>query len=374
MLARLLIDLGFRIVVRPDDSFEPIEVTAGGYRFVIFPPYKSSIRPADRDFTEGVPIVDVAHALPPADPQPTPVRLDDGPATAADALRVDISGEALTRKPGTGQIKQDEPAISLAFDIVNGLLERLRLVAGAPFVRPVVQEQVYWYLRYLEDDGSEFEHDPSLVRGRAQAHWEAPGMPLVRPDRVWLVLRELSDSYVVPSWETLFLDARLLLESKGLSPEVGPGIVLAASAIETRIGNLLQLSAEQVGGEALALWAWLTGRSEWWREPSLSEKLSDVLAALTGRSLKDNAGLWEAFRNLYEARNKYVHEGVARIGGQPVTFEKALELVGKVRSILDWLEEDSPEETRRPQVEGTHTFELFVPFATPLQDSSQQDQ
>lgn len=182
MFARLLIDLGFRIVVRPDDAFDPVDITEAGYRFLVYPPYKSGIGPGNRDPIEGMPMTDVAHALLPADPQPTPVLLDDQPATVADALRVDIFGDALTRSPGSGEVDVDEPAIPLAFAVANRFLEFLRVVAAAPFVRPVQRELIYSHLRYLADDGSDLEHDPSLVRSRFVAHWHIPGMPLLRAD------------------------------------------------------------------------------------------------------------------------------------------------------------------------------------------------
>ena len=80
-------------------------------------------------------MIDVAHALLPADPQPTPVLLDDQPATVADALCVDIFDDALTRSPGSGEVDVDEPATPLAFAVANRFLEFLRVVAAAPFVR-----------------------------------------------------------------------------------------------------------------------------------------------------------------------------------------------------------------------------------------------
>jgi len=47
-------------------------------------------------------------------------------------------------------------------------------------------------------------------------------MPLLRADGLWRVLRDLPNDHVVPAWETLLLDARLLLESERLRPEVDP--------------------------------------------------------------------------------------------------------------------------------------------------------
>jgi hypothetical protein len=281
------------------------------------------------------------------------VRLDDHPATVADAALLEIHGEELTRERVA-----DEGAIPLAFDAANRFLERLRVVAQAPFVRPVEPNNVFWYLKYLKDDGTEFGPDPLLVRGRFATPWHLPGMPLLRADGIWGALTELSEDYAVPPWETLLLDARLLLESERLRPEVGPALVLAASAIETRVDDLLDAAAEGQGGPIRDLWSWLVGRDQWWREPSFAEKLDVVLSALTGRSLKDDNDLWAAFQNLRSARNKYVHEGVARIGESAVTFEQAAGLLVKVRQILDWLEADLPPAARRPRYEAQHKFEI----------------
>jgi hypothetical protein len=43
--------------------------------------------------------------------------------------------------------------------------------------------------------------------------------------------------------------------------------------------------------------------------------------------------LWEAFKNLRAARNSFVHEGVARIGQEPVTKVVAAQLIGRARDI-----------------------------------------
>jgi hypothetical protein len=353
MYALLYIDLGFAVVVRADESFEPIETSQDGFRFLIHAPYKSGITPGNRDFLEGLPLVDVAHQLPPLDPQPTRVALDDHPATVADGICVEIHGAGLTRERGA-----EERAVPLAFEIANRFLERIRAVAQSPMVRPVQPEFVFWYLKYLDDDGSEFEADPELARGRFATPWHLPGMPLLRADGMWSQVRDLPDDYRVPPWEALFLDARLLLESQRLRPEVGPALVLAASAIETRIDDLLEVLVDRHGGPVRPLWSWLTARDQWWREPSFSEKLSVVLESLSGRSLKNDNELWAAFQNLKEARNMYVHEGVARVGRNPVTSERAGQLLGKVREILDWLEADLPDGERRPRYEREHRFQI----------------
>ena len=190
-------------------------------------------------------------------------------------------------------------------------------------------------------------------------------MPILQPDGVWAATRELSDDYALPPWESLFLDARYLLESQRLSPEVGPALVFALSAVETRIDDALRFHTSVHGGPTLELWSWLTGRDQWWREPSLADKLSIVLAAVAERSLKSENDLWAAFQNLREARNKFVHEGLTSIGGQPVTPERTGLLLTKARAILDWIEDGLPEEVRRPRFERKHELQFMVPLTSP---------
>jgi hypothetical protein len=108
----LYIDLGFAVVVHADESFEPIETSQDGFRFMIHSPYKSGITPGNRDFLEGLPLVDVAHQLPPVDPQPTRVALDDHPATVADAICVEIHGDGLTRQRGAKEVRFHSPSKS----------------------------------------------------------------------------------------------------------------------------------------------------------------------------------------------------------------------------------------------------------------------
>jgi hypothetical protein len=88
------------------------------------------------------------------------------------------------------------------------------------------------------------------------------------------------------------------------------------------------------------------------------DKVSTVLEALTGHSLKEDLGLWEGFQNLRGARNRYVHEGEAKIGNQAVTSKQAATLLGTARQIMDWLEELLPEGARRIRYETQHQLQL----------------
>jgi hypothetical protein len=139
----------------------------------------------------------------------------------------------------------------------------------------------------------------------------------------------------------------LLLDAMGLLPRVGPSLVLAATALETRIAEVLDLLEGRnplPGG----LWQWINDRGDYRKEPSTAEQFDVLLRVMSGRSLKDDAGLWEAFQNLRDARNSFVHEGVARIGKRPeaVTVDAAGTLIQQCWRILEWLDEFVPVERR----------------------------
>jgi hypothetical protein len=139
--------------------------------------------------------------------------------------------------------------------------------------------------------------------------------------------------YEAPPW------AELLLDAMDLDAELGPSLVLAATAVETRIANALDLLA---GGKLSdRLWAWLRDREgDYIRTPSVAEQLDVLLEVLGGRSLKDDARLWAAGVHLRDARNSFVHEGRATFGKskQVVTREKARELIQQAGEIIDFIE------------------------------------
>jgi hypothetical protein len=83
---------------------------------------------------------------------------------------------------------------------------------------------------------------------------------------------------------------------------------------------------------------WITKRGFFLKEPSTDEQFDVLLKIFSGKSLKDEPTLWEAFRNLKEARNNFVHKGRAEIGGKPVTSDVASRLVASTRDIIRWTE------------------------------------
>jgi hypothetical protein len=96
--------------------------------------------------------------------------------------------------------------------------------------------------------------------------------------------------------------------------------------------------------------------------------------------MKEEPRLWEAAIHLRDARNSFVHEGRPYIGRrgsgrrQPVTREKARELVAHAIEVIDFIEGLLPEDHRRPQLEleTPTTVETMIRFGRPQDQESDQ--
>jgi hypothetical protein len=105
--------------------------------------------------------------------------------------------------------------------------------------------------------------------------------------------------------------------------------------------------AKREGGKFELLWQWISDRgARYWQEPSLADLFSDILRIAAGKSLEDEKLLWEAFKNLKEARNKFVHEGVAMIGGRAITSDQAAKLIEKADAIVRWVAQMLPDDVK----------------------------
>ncbi|MGD1070644.1 MAG: hypothetical protein ABSB15_10935 [Bryobacteraceae bacterium] len=114
----------------------------------------------------------------------------------------------------------------------------------------------------------------------------------------------------------------------------------------------------------------------------MSEQYDVLLKFLTGHSLKEESELWASFQNLKQARNRFVHEGLASIGKVPVDAAKAEELVRSAPKIIarirEWLPEDIQRRTFDPSVRVEITSKTFPgpdnPEASPTRADSGQKQ
>src|ERR1019366_7247951 len=182
--------------------------------------------------------------------------------------------------------------------------------------------------QYLSDAGQELEREEGKLRERGGG--AAPvGFPAITSDVLEMVATRSGsgEPYV---WDQLLLDAFALL------PEAGSAVVMAYSALETFISWGLEVLHErqQLPNQ---LWTWINKRDHWTKEPSVSEQFDALLRVFTGRSLKDENELWEAFTTLRKARNALAHEGTATASGVPVDGDTARRLVNNAAKIVKWV-------------------------------------
>jgi hypothetical protein len=84
--------------------------------------------------------------------------------------------------------------------------------------------------------------------------------------------------------------------------------VLGFTALEVRIEAALNELARLFGVRP-DVWEWLNDRGDYRKEPSTVEQFDSLLKSVTGRTLKEDNRLWEAFQNLRKARNAFAHDG-----------------------------------------------------------------
>jgi len=273
------------------------------------------------------------------------VTLNKIPAFQANVLRIEFQKEDFDRRKDS----PPDPPKYILERAVNSFLTRLRYVAHAPDVRPLELMPKTWNLTYLNDDGSQIENKDGFITLRQE--WTLVFTLKFITQQIWDDILSLEPAFEPPAWETLLLDAQNELL------KIGPAIVLAATALEVFVSQILdELGA--VKKVPKDLWEWINKRESWMLEPSVEEQFDSLLKMLTGHSLIEDLALWEKFKNLKTARNKFVHEGVARIGGKPVDVQTARELVeaaGKIiRKIKGWL----PPELHWKEFE--HKVDIFI--------------
>jgi hypothetical protein len=168
----------------------------------------------------------------------------------------------------------------------------------------------------------------------------------------------LPATFEPPAWHTLLLDAQAAL------PHVGTAVVLAATALEVFIADLLNLLAKESAAPK-PLWDWIVDRDDdFFKQPTVSEQFDTLLKVFTGHSLKEENVLWQAFANLKNARNKFVHEGVARIGNSEssVSQADALALLGHAGAIVEQVREWIPEKHQWPVFVSSSKIQFVVPL------------
>lgn len=347
MIARFRILLPFEITISAEEHLEPFDVEVRGLRARVYPPYRSAVDRAILEVDSRRPLSEVIGQLGPAVVEPNPdVLLNGQPTFQANVLQIDFYATEFDRSADSHQF---DPLTIAALELANRVLRAQRAFARAGWIRELPRESL-WRIEFLNDDETQFEPDPErrVVRARNALSWTWRFTSLT--PHLWSALQALPEDFEPAPWHDLLLDAT------DLTSQIGPALVLAATAVETRIESAVDLLARQARINE-ELWVWINDRGDYRKEPSVAERADALLHAVTGRSLKDEPALWEAFKNLRDARNSFVHDGCAVIGSTTVDVDKTRELVAKSYAIVDWLDSLLPSEHRRPPYEPEGTVE-----------------
>lgn len=333
MLARLYVLMPYTVTLSEGEQFPVYEAVEGEYTVRFLPPVRST----DLNNSSG----------------PKNLTMDGKPAFEANVMRIDFQKGQFDRKID-GELDPPHDVIQSA---VRWFHSRLRYVTRAAHAKPVSFPWNQWKLDYTNDDGSPLEESDGCHRGRGsiQFQWSFVGVT----KQAWEHVFGLPSDFEIPVWDDLRLDAQAAL------PSVGAAVVLGAASLEVFISSILdRLSVHRDFSQEL--WQWINERGErkgnWLRQPTVEEQFDVLLKHFCGHSLKEESLLWEGFRNLKTARNTFVHEGIARLGGERLTKEQAKALLGNVNNIIakirDWVPEDVrwPEPKVRVDLSWTHAL------------------
>lgn len=343
MIARLRVKLPYAIFLVKEPVLTPFSLMYEGYEFLVYPPYKSKLPTQQPLFTAYTNIKDKLEYY---DGEAFSfITVNNIETIEANAIQIEVKNKDFNRAIVTpDDYEKTDPPMNIFFNVVNKVLERIRCVTVGPGIKPLRVDETFWTLNYLNDSGAllEKEEGKNRIVSRGQTKTEE----ICLNKDMWKMVTELDSEFKLPGYEEIFLDALFLKN------EVGPAIVLAYTSLETMIEyclNIIVKSKEIPEG----LWEWIGGKKrELQQLPTTDEKFDSLLKIFSGKSLKDKSKLWEAYKNLQTARNEFVHNGAAKVGGVVVTKERAKELSTKVRDIIIWLEEIMPEKNRLPRFKG----------------------
>jgi hypothetical protein len=375
MIALSQVALPYELLVLPNQELPPLTYHGDReiegideFQVLVGPPYRSRLSESSPD----EPAFDL-NLFNPVDPQPADANVTVGgvPAVRCDAIAVRIIASHFERaQEAAYEVVQS--LLAVVCDAVNDLLQRLRVLARVTHMKPLTPDGLLFRVVLLDDSGAPVEAEEGKWRQMNSSGSVQIRQTAVTP-AIWQELVDLGE-YETPPWDELLLDAM------DLDVELGPSLVLAATAVETRIANALDvLASERVDGD---LWTWINDRDDdFTKTPTVSEQLDHLLKTMGGRSLKDDSRLWQAGVQLRQARNTFVHDGRAMLGRRtktPVTQERARELVTQAGEIIDFIEALLPEDKRRPrlqnEVEVTTTTTIWVvPPRTETADAPQAE-
>jgi hypothetical protein len=325
MLGRLYIRIRPGVYIPEGEQYKPCDYKLGRYLVREYFPIRSERAAAEATAED--------------------LQINGVKAFYADTLQIDFIKKRFERRVG----KPPDPPVELIGKAVNSYLLRLRHSTRAGQIRPINFPFTTWKLVYLMDDESKLPTKKGYSNGHGGGSSTVSWIILNRD--IWETMHKLPPDYSPPPWDSVLLDASLEL------PNVGPALTLASMALEVFIANLLDKIAASKRFSR-PLWKWITDRGHFTKDPSTGERFDVLLKELTGHSLKDEAKLWEIFQNLKEARNSFVHEGIATIGKKPVTAATAQELVAGASLVIAKVREWTPPKLQWP--EFRHDIKLGI--------------
>ena len=316
MLARMFVVLPFDIYLCADAQYTIYEIVEGEYTIRV------GLPESDGQVNAG---------------RPEQVLIDDVAAIAKNILVITFVKTDFNRAVGAPV----DPPEELMEQAIQSTLARLKYVTRSHQIPTLTIKDVSWHLQYLNDDESELPAVSGFHRGVGARRFNLTCLPC--PPQTWNHLFNLPEGFQPPSWYLLLVDAQ------GAMPYVGTALVLAATALEIFIDQLLDALAPRNHVDP-AMWQWINRRG---REPQTTDQYDTFLKLFTGRSLKEsNDPLWQALNSIRTARHNFVHEGVAKlkIDNAVVTLTEAevAPLLASAWEIVSEIREWIPEDLRWP--------------------------
>jgi hypothetical protein len=342
MIARVLIHIPFNIAIAKDD----LKLCASlEYKTGLVIQYFCPFRDPDFGSRE----------------DPETLKINEKDAILANYIRIDFKKENLIIG------NNYDPSLDLIEQSLNLFLQRLRYVTESPQIHPIFLHSVPWSLIYLNDNGTALKDE----KGNRISRGCVPGQLqyVVLNEKSWNKIFTSNINFKSRHWFDLLLDAKNL-------PRIEPGIVLAFTALEVFIAEILDQSSK---GNNISeeLWTWINNRPNWQQEPTIEEQYDILLKILTGHSLKEDKKLWSSFQNLKTARNTFVHEGISRNSRKskkPLKLDEGTKLIESAEKITLKIREWLPNEQQwkiftENETHNVHfEINLSVPIARPKQN------
>jgi len=332
MIARVLIYLPFKILIHKEEHFPIYSVTDSDYVIEFYPPGRDS------------------NAV--FEPEPKIIKMDDKEAFYANFIQIDF----IKDKFNLSSHDVFDPPLDKINRVLNSFLIRLKHTTQSPQIHPLQIDSYRLCITYINETGKSDEKVDENIVGKCKERVEFNFVALNKD--LWDDTFSNRSNLTSQRWTNLLLDANDEL------PNIGSAVVLAFTALEIFISEILdQLSSKNVPTD---LWTWINSRQ---KEPKTVEQYDLLLKIFTGHTLKDEPKLWDAFNHLKSARDTFVHGGVARITrkSDELEIDEARKLIQQADEITlrirEWLPKEFQWELPRkyhPRIEATVEFRIVA--------------